>query len=215
MSRTLRLSVIAVMLLASTALTIIAYNSMNPHLPPAPPPPEPAPTPVVVEAPPKVELPPPAEWVCPYDLVQSAQVQQALAVKPCSLHGATHLVASTKAQSREVDASKTTTVIASAGSTREFTTIRTKIVREEQTPEEWAAMIAAYEAYPSDPAKREAYIARQLKKGPPELDEIPNGPPPGKLPQTASITVPAGEGGHYFPKVTITGMPIRMMADTG
>src|SRR5690348_961558 len=107
MSRTLRLSVIAVMLLASTALTIIAYNNMNPTLPPAPPPPEPAPTPVVVEAPPpKVELPPPAEWVCPYDLVQSAQVREALAVKPCSLHGGTHLVASTKAQSHEVEAGK-------------------------------------------------------------------------------------------------------------
>jgi clan AA aspartic protease (TIGR02281 family) len=215
MSRTLRLSVIAVMLLASTALTIIAYNNMNPSLPPAPPPPEPAPTPVVVEAPPKVELPPPAEWVCPYDLVQSAQVQQALAVKPCSLHGATHLVASTKAQSQEVVASTRTISYSNFAGTTTYTTNRTKIVREEQTPEEWAAMIAAYEAYPTDPAKREAYIAQQLKKGPPELDEIPNGPPPGKLPQTASITVPAGEGGHYFPKVTINGMPVRMMADTG
>jgi len=216
MSPTLRYSVIAVMLLSTTALGIIAYHAMNP--PPPPPAPPPAPvveTPPVVVQPPVVELPPPAPWVCPYDLVQSMQVQEALAVKPCSLHGATHLVASTKAQSREVDASKTTTVIASAGSTREFTTTRTKILREEQTPEEWAAMIAAYEAYPTNPAKREAYIARMLKKGTPDLDDIPEGPPPGKMVKAGSITIPAEENGHFFPKVTITGMPIRMMADTG
>jgi clan AA aspartic protease (TIGR02281 family) len=215
MSPTLRYSVIAVMLLSTTALGIIAYHAMNPPPPPAPPPAPVVETPPVVVQPPVVELPPPAPWVCPYDLVQSAQVQDALAVKPCSLHGGTHLVASTKAQSREVDASKTTVIVSSAGSTREFTTTRTKILREEQTPEEWAAMIAAYEAYPTTPAKREAYIARMLKKGTPDLDDIPNGPPPGTLVKLGTITIPAEENGHHYPKVTINGQPLRMVADTG
>jgi clan AA aspartic protease (TIGR02281 family) len=217
MSPTLRYSVIAVMLLSTTALGIIAYHAMNPPPPPAPPPAPVVETPPVVVQPPVVELPPPAPWVCPYDLVQSMQVQDALAVKPCSLHGATHLVASTKAHSQEVDASKTTITVSSAGSTREFSTNRTKIERVEQTPEEWAAMVAAYEAYPTNPAKREAYIARMLKKGTPDLDDIPDGPPPGpgKIVKAGSITIPAEENGHFFPKVTINGMPIRMMADTG
>src|SRR5262245_25690276 len=48
MSRTLRLSIIAVMLLSTTALGMIAYNTLNPPAQPAPPPPEPAPTPVIV-----------------------------------------------------------------------------------------------------------------------------------------------------------------------
>jgi aspartyl protease family protein len=219
MSRTLRLSVIAVMLLASTALTIIAYNNMNP---PPPPPPPPAPvveTPPVVVQPPVVELPPPAPWVCPYDLVQSAQVQDALAVKPCSLHGGTHLVASTKSQSHEVEAGKEESTIHNYSQNRSewksVVNVKTRVQREEQSPEEWAAMVAAYEAYPTNPAKREAYIARQLKKGPPELDDIPNGPPPGTLVKSGTITIPAEQNGHHYPKVTINGQPLRMVADTG
>jgi clan AA aspartic protease (TIGR02281 family) len=59
MSKTVRLSLIAVMLLSSTALGVIAYNAMQPPpLPPAPPP-----APVVVQ---KEE---PQPWVCPYDQV--------------------------------------------------------------------------------------------------------------------------------------------------
>ena len=55
----------------------------------------------------------------------------------------------------------------------------------EQTPEEWAALKAAYEAYPDpkDAAKREQYIRQTLKKGAPDLDRIPNGPPSAEAPQ--------------------------------
>jgi clan AA aspartic protease (TIGR02281 family) len=86
----------------------------------------------------------------------------------------------------------------------------------DQTPEEWAALKAAYEAYPDakDAAKREQYVRQQLKKGPPDLDKIPVGPPPNIAQKAAFTTIPAVDG-HYYPKVTINGQPVRMIADTG
>jgi clan AA aspartic protease (TIGR02281 family) len=61
MNRTVRLSVIGVMLLSTTALGLIGWKAMNPELPPPPAPPAPSP-PIVVQ---KEE--PPQPWVCPYE----------------------------------------------------------------------------------------------------------------------------------------------------
>jgi clan AA aspartic protease (TIGR02281 family) len=197
MSPTLRYSVIAVMLLSTTALGIIAYHAMNPPPPPAPK--EEAPPPVVVIPEPPV-LEPPKEWVCPYDLAYMEYIENTLGVIPCSLHGATRLVDGVKHLKNDKDAD-------------------TKDIRQHQTPEEWAVVVAAYERYPYDIAAREAYIRRALKNGPPELDDTPAAPPPTikSPPQVAANTVklPAEDNGHYRVKVTINGAASHMLADTG
>jgi len=230
MSRTLRLSIIAVMLLSSTALGIIAYNNLNP--PPPPPPPESPPAPVVVVEPPAPEpstpepVVKPREWVCIYTVEEAERVRRTLGVIPCSTSSPkeTRLVDSaytTEAASIE-DAKNTVNTVTMPNGTVLTFKHRSKhfLSPRDQTPEESAALKAAYEAYPNadDAARREQYIRHLLKKGAPDLDTVPAGPPPAQPPQVAkagSATIPASEGGHHYPKVTINGVPIRMVADTG
>src|SRR5262245_46277764 len=211
MSRTLRLSIIAVMLLSTTALGIIGYNQLNPPPPPAPPPPEPAPTPVIVQPAPEPPAPEPVvvprEWRCIYTVEEAEKVRQALGVMPCTTSSPkyTRLVDSaytTEAASAEDAKNTVSTTTLPNGTVLTFKRHHRYFVSpRDQTPEEWAALKAAYEIYPDakDAAKREQYVRQQLKKGAPDLDKIPVGPPPNIAQKAASVTIPAVDG-HYYPK---------------
>jgi aspartyl protease family protein len=174
MSKTLRLSVIAVMLLSSTALSIIAYNALNPP-PPPPPPAQPEPEPPHMARPRVSRLPRIIEKLIPAEPTPKpslAQIAECIKIETARYQNQIRFAALANPISNSADASE-------------------RHIRSDMMNDVAAAMRAAIQDKCNGPSAS------------------PSDKPP---PQTVRVAM---KNEHYFPRVTINGRPVNVMADTG